>query len=359
MIRVLLVAGARPNFMKVAPVLRALEAYPRFETKLVHAGQHYDDAMSGVFFDELDLPRPDLYLGAGSGTQAAQTAKIMVAFEEVVERERPNLVVVVGDVNSTLACSLVAAKATVPLAHVEAGLRSFDRSMPEEINRIVTDSLSQALFTASRDADENLLCEGHSHKNVHLVGNTMIDTLRTHEPAARERAIRVELGLAPGGYILVTLHRPANVDDPEKLRDILAALAQAPLPVVFPVHPRTRNAARSAGLGDLLERAGATRPLGYFDFLNLQMGAAVVLTDSGGVQEETTALGVVCLTLRDNTERPVTIDMGTNRLIGSKPARILPELERALEDPPLPRKGPLMWDGCAGERIAAVLDRLF
>ncbi len=359
MTKVLLVAGARPNFVKVAPVLRALGAYPKFETKLVHTGQHYDDAMSKVFFEELELPDPDIRLSAGPGTQVRQTANVMVAFEEVVATQSPDLVVVAGDVNSTMACSLVAAKAVVPLAHVEAGLRSHDRSMPEEVNRLVTDSLARILFTTSSDANENLLREGHLAESIHFVGNTMIDTLSKHEAAARKRAIRAELGLPPGGYLLATLHRPANVDDPEKLRTILGALAEAPLPVVFPLHPRTEKSARDAGLDDLLDKAGATPPLGYLDFLSLQMSAAVVLTDSGGVQEETTALGVACLTLRENTERPVTISHGTNRLIGVDPARVLPEVQRALEDASPPGEGPPMWDGRAGERIAAVLDRLF
>ncbi len=352
-------AGARPNFMKAAPVLQALRAYPKFETKLVHTGQHYDDAMSNVFFEELGLPRPDVYLGVGSGTHATQTAKIMVAFEEVVERERPDLIVVVGDVNSTLACALVAAKGVVPLAHVEAGLRSFDRTMPEEINRIVTDALSEILFTTSMDANENLLHEGHSKEQIHLVGNTMIDTLLEHKVTAQKLATHQKLDLAPGGYLLATLHRPANVDAPEKLRAILETLVEAPLPVVFPVHPRTEKAARDAGIGGLLDKVGAVRPLGYLDFLSLQMHAAVVLTDSGGVQEETTALGVACLTFRENTERPTTISRGTNRLIGTEPSRIVPEVERTLKEPPVVAEGPPMWDGHAGERIAAVLDRLF
>lgn len=359
MAKVVLVAGARPNFMKVAPILQALGAYTKFETRLVHTGQHYDDTMSKVFFEELKLPRPDIYLGVGSGTQADQTAKVMIAFEEVVRRERPDLVVVVGDINSTLACSVVAAKGVVPLAHVEAGLRSFDRAMPEEVNRLLTDAVSEVLFTTSADADENLLREGHPEERIHLVGNTMIDTLLEHRAAAERLATHEKLDLQSGGYLLATLHRPSNVDAPQKLRAILEALVEVPLPVIFPVHPRTEGAARDAGMSDLLERVGATRPLGYLDFLSLQMHAAVVLTDSGGVQEETTALGIPCLTFRKNTERPVTISQGTNRLIGADPTRILPEVERTLKDPPGVEEGPPMWDGRAGERIAAALDRLF
>jgi UDP-N-acetylglucosamine 2-epimerase (non-hydrolysing) len=359
MTKALLVVGARPNFMKADSVLRALRAYPKFETKLVHTGQHYDTTMSDVFFKELGLPRPDIHLGVGSGTHSTQTAKIMIAFEEVVERERPDLVIVVGDVNSTLACALVAAKSTVPLAHVEAGLRSFDRTGPEEINRIVTDVLSDILFTTMLDANENLLREGHPKEQIYFVGNTMIDTLLKHKAAAQKLATHEKLGLSPGGYLLATLHRPDNVDDPEKLRTILEALVKAPLPVVLPVHPRTEKAARNAGIVGLLDKVGATRTLGYLDFLSLQMHAAVVLTDSGGVQEETTALGVACLTLRNNTERPVTVSRGTNRIIGTEPTRIVPEIEMTLKEPPVVEEGPPMWDGRAGERIAAVLSRLF
>jgi UDP-N-acetylglucosamine 2-epimerase (non-hydrolysing) len=359
MVRALLVAGARPNFMKVAPVMRALAAYPRFDVRLVHTGQHYDEALSTVFFDELGLPRPDLYLGVGSGTQATQTAKVMIAFEGVMEEENPDLVVAVGDVNSTLGCSVVAAKAGTPIAHVEAGLRSFDRTMPEEINRVVTDSLSEVLFTTSADADENLLREGHTKKQIHFVGNTMIDTLLRHKAAATATTVLEEGALEPDGYVLATLHRPANVDDPERLRAILLALAEAPLPVVFPVHPRTRSVAERFGLRGLLDAAGAIQSQSYLRFVNLQLHAAVILTDSGGVQEEATALGVPCLTFRENTERPVTISHGTNRLIGTDPTDIGPELERALKDPPSAKATPPLWDGCAGERIAAVLDRLF
>ena len=359
MTKALLVVGARPNFMKADSVLRALKAYPKFETKLVHTGQHYDNAMSDIFFEELGLPHPDIYLGVGSGTHATQTAKIMVAFEEVVERERPDLIIVVGDVNSTLACALVAAKGVVPLAHVEAGLRSFDRTLPEEINRIVTDVLSEILFTTMLDANENLLREGHPKEQIYFVGNTMIDTLLRHKAAAQKLGTPEKLGLSPGNYLLATLHRPYDVDAPERLRALLEALLEAPLPVVLPVHPRTEKAACKAGMDSLLDKAGATRPLGYLDFLSLQMHAAVVLTDSGGVQEETTALGVPCLTLRDNTERPVTVSRGTNRLIGMDPSRIVAEVERTLAEPPVVEEGPPMWDGHAGKRIAAVLDGLF
>ena len=355
---VLLVAGARPNFMKVAPVIRALKRYPKLQVNLVHTGQHYDPALSGVFFKELGIPEPDLYLNVGPGTQATQTAKVMVAFETALEREAPDLVVLVGDVNSTLGCAVVAAKAGVPVAHVEAGLRSFDRTMPEEVNRVVTDSLSEVFFTTSADADENLIREGHEPGNIHLVGNTMIDTLLLHKPAAANGAVLRERSLEPGGYVLVTLHRPANVDDPSRLRSLLLALAEVPMPVIFPVHPRTRHVAEKAGMENLLEAAGATEPLGYLEFLSLQLHAALVLTDSGGVQEETTALKVPCLTFRENTERPVTITRGTNRLIGTEPNNILLQIQKTLQSPEPAGDGPPLWDGRAGERIAAVLDRL-
>jgi len=358
MAKVLLVAGARPNFMKVASVLRALARYPKLDTRLVHTGQHYDESMSSAFLEQLGLPRPDVYLGIGSGTQATQTARVMLEFERVVAAEAPDAVVVVGDVNSTLGCAVVTAKATAKLAHVEAGLRSFDRTMPEEINRVLTDSVSDLFFTTSEDAGENLLREGHDPDSIHFVGNTMIDTLHYHESTFRALEVSRRLGLERGRYILTTLHRPSNVDDPSKLRAILKALARAPLRVVFPIHPRTRMVAERAGMKDLLDTAGAVSPLGYLEFLSLQADAAVVLTDSGGVQEETTALGVPCLTFRDNTERPVTITQGTNRLIGSDPVRILPELNKALKNPPRAKEGPPLWDGRAGERIAEVLERL-
>ena len=356
--KVLLVAGARPNFMKVAPVIRALKPYPKLQVSLVHTGQHYDPALSGVFFKELGIPAPDLFLNVGPGTQATQTAKVMVAFEAALHEDPPDLVVLVGDVNSTLGCAVVAAKAGVPVAHVEAGLRSFDRTMPEEINRLVTDSLSDVFFTTSADADENLIREGHGPANIHFVGNTMIDTLLLHKPAAATGAVLRERSLDPGGYVLVTLHRPSNVDDPSRLRSVLLALAEVPAPVVFPVHPRTRRVAEKAGLQDLLVAAGATGPSGYLEFLSLQLHAAAVLTDSGGVQEETTALGVPCLTFRDNTERPVTITHGTNRLIGTDPAGIPPHIQKTLQSPNPAGDGPPLWDGRAGERIAATLNQL-
>ena len=355
----MLVAGARPNFVKAAPLMDALADHPRFQVTLVHTGQHYDPRLSDSFFAELGLRAPDVELGAGSGTHAEQTARIMVGFERVVHERAVDLVLVVGDVNSTLACALVAAKAAIPLAHVEAGLRSFDRAMPEEVNRIVTDSLSSVLFTTSADADANLLAEGHPAGQVHLVGNTMIDTLRRHQSVASNIEPLRPHGLQPGGYVLVTLHRPPNVDHPARLAATLAELARAPVPVLFPMHPRTRGAAKRAGLPLSVGALRVTGPVGYLDFLALQAQAGAVLTDSGGIQEETTALGVPCLTFRDNTERPVTITHGTNRLIGSDPRRILPEIEEALAAPRLAGRMPPLWDGHAAERIAAVLEQDF
>ena len=281
----------------------------------------------------------------------------MTAFETYLRDAPADLVIVVGDVNSTLACSVVAAKAGVPVAHVEAGLRSFDRGMPEEINRLVTDALTDLAFTTSADADDHLRAEGHRPEAIHLVGNTMIDTLLRFRDQAADISPLVALGIEAGSYLLVTLHRPSNVDDPDKLLRILAALAAAPLPVVFPIHPRTRSVAERAGAGDLLGRLNAIPPQGYIDFLRLQTHARLVLTDSGGVQEETTVLGVPCLTFRENTERPITISDGTNTLIGADPAAILPAIDAALRNANRDLRVPPLWDGHAAERIADVLER--
>ncbi|HZN03249.1 MAG TPA: UDP-N-acetylglucosamine 2-epimerase (non-hydrolyzing) [Candidatus Polarisedimenticolia bacterium] len=357
--RVLLVAGARPNFMKVAPLLRALRGRPdRFEPILVHTGQHYDETMSDVFFKELGIPRPDRHLGVGSGSHAAQTARIMEAFEPVLHDAKPDRVVVVGDVNSTAACALVASKMAppVPVAHVEAGLRSFDRAMPEEINRLVTDALSDLLFTTSPDADRNLRSEGVPRRRIHRVGNLMIDTLRAFVRRADGSDVLRRLRLAPP-YALLTLHRPSNVDDETTFRRILAALEEIGrgLPVLFPAHPRTTERLRRLGAGNGTRGLRLVEPLGYLDFLHLQKRASLVLTDSGGVQEETTILGVPCLTLRENTERPITLTRGTNRLVGTDTRRIVTEARRALRKrrgraPTIP-----LWDGRAAERIARVL----
>jgi len=348
------VVGARPNFMKMAPILDALHAYPGLRPFLVHTGQHYNQEMSHVFFEELGLPQPARNLEVGSDTHSRQIARIMLAFDELLGERDARMVMVVGDVNSTLACSLVAVKRGIPVAHVEAGLRSRDRSMPEEINRVVTDAVSDLLFATSPDAIENLEAEGIPRSKVHLVGNPMIDTLRRHLPAARARRAAEGLGLAERGYALVTLHRPSNVDDPTHLRLVLEALDSltSRVPVVFPVHPRTRERIRASGIE--VSRVRLLDPLGYLDFLALMADARFMLTDSGGIQEETTALGVPCLTLRTSTERPITITEGTNRLLGTDPAAILPAAEALLADGPPPRC-PALWDGLAGERIARVL----
>lgn len=358
MSEILCVVGARPNFMKMAPILRGLGAYPEIRPFLVHTGQHYDAEMSRVFFDELGLPAPDRDLEVGSDTHARQTARIMTAFEPLVTERSPKLVVVVGDVNSTLACSLVAVKMGVPVAHVEAGLRSRDRTMPEEINRLVTDAVSDLLFATSADAVENLRAEGVDAKKIHLVGNPMIDTLKHHLEAARTRDTLARFGFATRSYALVTLHRPSNVDRADSLLRIFDALRQLSerIPVLFPAHPRTRERMERAGIS-LPPAIRVTEPLGYLDFLCLMDQARFLVTDSGGIQEETTALGVPCLTLRPNTERPVTITEGTNQLLGEDPAAILPAAKPLIEGKfPKPRS-PKLWDGRAGTRIADVLAR--
>jgi len=341
------VVGARPNFMKVAPVLRALGE----PSVLVHTGQHYDDAMSGTFIRELGLPEPDVYLGVGSGPPGEQTAMALIGVERVLDERRPSAVVVAGDVNSTLAGALAAVKAGLPLAHIEAGLRSFDPTMPEEHNRRLTDHVSDLLLTHSESANGNLEREGIDAAHVQLVGNTMIDSLFEHIDAARARSPWAVYGLEPNAYGLVTLHRPALVDDPELLESVLVALADLgrTVPLVFPVHPRTaeRIGERThAGLH-------VTEPLGYHDFLGLEANARFVITDSGGVQEETSALGVPCFTLRDATERPVTVELGTNTVLGAAPDRIA-EIPRLLDQARGQRPIPL-WDGRAGERAAAAI----
>jgi UDP-N-acetylglucosamine 2-epimerase (non-hydrolysing) len=359
-VRILNVVGARPNLMKMAPLVAEMTRHAEIEQTLLHTGQHYDDNMSRIFFDELGLPQPDIYLGVGSGSHAQQTAKVMIAFEGVCQELKPDLVVVVGDVNSTLAGAITAAKLWIPVSHVEAGLRSFDRHMPEEINRIVTDALSDLLFTTSRDAGENLKKEGIDPTKIYFVGNVMIDTLLIHRQRAAQSDVLARLGLAPRGYGLITLHRPSNVDDPATLRGILSALnvVQTHLPVVFPIHPRTRRNVEALGMADRLaamDNLILTEPLGYFDFLCLMDHASIVLTDSGGVQEETTILGVPCLTLRENTERPVTVTEGTNEVIGSSPERIVSATLMILDGRGKKGRAPDLWDGHAAERIVRVI----
>ncbi|MDQ4144740.1 MAG: UDP-N-acetylglucosamine 2-epimerase (non-hydrolyzing) [Actinomycetota bacterium] len=345
------VVGARPNFMKVKPVIAALERRG-MKTALVHTGQHYDHNMDAVFFDELGLRDPDRHLGVGSGSQAQQTAGVMIALEPILDEFQPDVVVVVGDVNSTLGAALVTAKSGARLAHVEAGLRSGDWTMPEEVNRVVTDRLSDFLFAPSQDAVDNLRSEGCADERIHLVGNVMIDTVVDHLDRAADRSILGDLGLNPHAYGLVTLHRPANVE-PMMLKQLVQALEEVAkhCPLLLAAHPRTQRELCNVSGGAHLR---VVPPLGYLDFLALQRSARLVLTDSGGIQEETTFLGVPCLTLRETTERPITVREGTNKVVGREPDRIVDEALRVLHHGVPPRRPPL-WDGHAAERIAAVL----
>jgi UDP-N-acetylglucosamine 2-epimerase (non-hydrolysing) len=350
-VHILHIVGARPNFMKVAPVLNALQVRENVRQTLIHTGQHYDVNMSDVFFQQLGIPAPDVNLAVGSGSHAKQTAEIMIRLEPVVLDRQPDLVLVYGDVNSTVATALVCAKLGVQIGHVEAGLRSFDRTMPEEINRLVTDQLADLLFTPSEDGDENLRREGIPAEKIFRVGNVMIDSLVRLLPSAQK--VKVE-GL-PERYALVTLHRPANVDDSVTLKQVLESLLEVnrDLTVVFPAHPRTRQRIADFGLN-----AGQLRvldPLPYVDFLGLQSRATVVITDSGGIQEESTYLGVPCLTLRENTERPITVLMGTNVLVGRDPEKLRRELSRVLEGNAKKGTVPPLWDGQAGNRIADIV----
>ena len=357
--KVLSVVGARPNFMKIAPVDEELRRR-RISRILVHTGQHYDANMSEVFFDELGMPKPDISLGVGSDSQARQTARIMIAFEEICDRELPDLVVVGGDVNSTLAAALVASKLSIPIAHVEAGLRSFDRTMPEEINRTITDHLSEILFTTEASANANLAREGISEERIRFVGNCMMDTLQRHLPVARSRRPWLARGLAPRGYVLLTLHRPANVDDPETLAGLLAAINRISerFPVIFPVHPRTRQSLERCSVS-AAQKVSLIDPLPYLEFLGLMSKARLVLTDSGGIQEETTMLGIPCFTLRENTERPVTVDAGTNRIVGTNPDRILSEFEDSYSASDASGSPPPLWDGRAAERVVDGIEEWF
>lgn len=361
MSEILHVVGARPNFMKAAPVMRALAVYEQVQQTLVHTGQHYDATMSDVFFAQLGLPEPTVNLGVGSGSHAVQTAQIMLRLEEVLQQRRPDWVVVYGDVNSTVAAALVCAKLLIPVAHVEAGLRSFDRTMPEEINRVLTDQIADLLFTPSVDGDANLRREGIAPEKIHCVGNVMIDTLVRLLPMTA--ACWQNGSLQPWrdrSYVLVTLHRPANVDDPTMLAGLMTALAAIGrrVPVLFPLHPRTRRRLEAFGLNVAGSGVHLWEPLSYLDFLALQSRAALVITDSGGIQEETTYLGVPCLTVRDNTERPITVTMGTNILVGRDPARLQLEAHRILDGDVKRGTVPPLWDGRAAERVAAILSRL-
>ena len=352
-----LVAAARPNFMKLAPLLVALDK-TQIESIVVHTGQHYDRRMSDTFFEDLGIRQPDINLGIGSGSHAEQTAGVMVAFERHLLEAQPDIVVVFGDVNSTVACALTAAKLGIPVAHVEAGLRSGDWRMPEEINRVLTDRLSQWLFTPSQDGDENLANEGIPADRVHLVGNIMIDTLLRFVPLARERFEKLSngYGIEEKRYGVVTLHRPSNVDDPTHLRVLLDSLTTIAedIPLLWPIHPRTRASMDRSDL-PVPKNIIPTEPLGYLDFLSLVDGSAITLTDSGGLQEETSMLGVPCVTIRENTERPITCTLGTNRLVGVESDAIISAARDALATDWMPATIPL-WDGLTGQRIAAILE---
>jgi UDP-N-acetylglucosamine 2-epimerase (non-hydrolysing) len=359
---ILSVVGARPNFMKVGPIHRALSAREGVRSRIVHTGQHYDERMSDVFFRQLELPEPDVYLGVGSGSHAEQTGRVMMAFEKVVQEEHPDLVIVVGDVNSTLAAALVGAKLHVPVAHVEAGLRSGDRAMPEEINRLATDAIADHLFVTERSGLEHLRREGIPDERVHFVGNVMIDSLVHFRTKAAETSVLDDLGVEPKGYALVTMHRPRNVDDPERLAEVVRILEVVAerYPVVFPVHPRTRKNLADAGLDDRLAGLDGVRllePVGYLEFLKLMEHAAAVVTDSGGIQEETTYLGVPCLTLRPNTERPVTVEVGTNVLLPLDAERVAERIRDVAAGRFKQGTVPPLWDGKAAERIAEILLR--
>lgn len=360
-----IVAGARPNFMKVAPIIRALRKHEdTLSFSLVHTGQHYDHGMNNVFFDELGIPKPDVCLSVGSGSHAQQTGKIMLGFEEFCRTERPDLVIVVGDVNSTLACSIVAKKENIPVAHVEAGLRSGDMAMPEEINRIVTDSISDLLFVTEPSGVENLRREGKSDASIHYVGHVMVDNLLYQRDRLQTQSAlgyqSTMIKREHARYGVVTLHRPALVDNADAFAAVAGALRQVSvqLPLVFPMHPRTRSNAHRFNI-DFGAAISVTEPLSYMDFLNLWKDAAVVLTDSGGLQEETTALGVPCLTLRDNTERPVTVSEGTNEIVGMDPARIIEAAINVLDGNVKTGRRPSLWDGHAADRIVQTIETSF
>jgi UDP-N-acetylglucosamine 2-epimerase (non-hydrolysing) len=363
-VRVVCAVGARPNFVKIAPILRAFARaavdQPNLVVRLVHTGQHYDAALSDVFFADLEIPPPDLNLGVGSGTHAEQTARVLTGFEATLRAERPDLVIVVGDVNSTLACALAAAKLLVPVAHVEAGLRSGDQTMPEEINRILTDALSELCFTTCVEANANLGREGIRAERIHFVGNVMIDSLLRSRPRARRPAVMDALALVPRRYGVLTLHRPANVDRREDTLAVLSAIEPVAkrMPVILPIHPRSRQMFEAHALGGRLAATGRlhlVEPLGYLEFIHLMDHAALVLTDSGGVQEETTVLGVPCLTLRGNTERAITVEEGTNRLVGFDRLAIEAAVEEILAGQWPTGRVPALWDGRAAERIAATV----
>ncbi len=361
-LKIINIVGARPNLVKIAPLMRAMKSRGEIEPVLVHTGQHYDERLSDVFFRQMGIPAPDVNLEVGSGSHASQTAEILKRVEPVLVEHRPDLVLVVGDVNSTIAVSLAAVKLGIRVAHVEAGLRSFDRTMPEEINRILTDALADYLFITEEDAIENLLKEGRPRERIYLVGNVMIDALRQFLPVAQKSDVGQKLNLMDGAawrrFAVLTLHRPSNVDSVEKLSDLLRAIGEVAreLPVIFPVHPRTQQRLADAGIAHH-PQLRMIPPVGYLDFLCLLSRATLVLTDSGGIQEETTALGVPCLTLRENTERPITISQGTNQLVGTQPEKILAAAREVLSGKAKTGRIPPLWDGHAAERIADILLR--
>jgi UDP-N-acetylglucosamine 2-epimerase (non-hydrolysing) len=364
MLKVINVVGARPNFMKMAPIIEAMQKRPdRFHPLLVHTGQHYDERMSQSFFIDLGMPKPDLNLEVGSGSHAEQTARVMVEFEKVCLGHGPDLVIVVGDVNSTMACTIAAKKLGIRVAHVEAGLRSRDMSMPEEINRLCTDVLCDYLFTTDHFANENLIAEGVSADRIFFVGNVMIDTLLKHRELARRLGLAGEWGLKPRGFATLTLHRPSNVDDPAVFRGILDALKTIgeEIPIIFPIHPRTKKMAEQFGFGDYFSTTAKPRglwttdPLGYLEMLHLNANARMIITDSGGVQEEATVLGVPCITLRNNTERPITCEVGTNVVVGNRRDDILHHASAVLKAEAPPGTVPEKWDGKAAERIVRIL----
>ena len=363
MLKILHIVGARPNFMKIAPLMQAFAHYPdHFNQHLIHTGQHYDNKMSKVFFEELTIPQPDKNLNVGSGSQTFQTTQIMLKFEEIIPEYNPDWVVVVGDVNSTLACSLVCAKMGIKVAHIEAGLRSFDRTMPEEINRVLTDQIADLLFTPSEDADNNLAKEGIDTKKIHLVGNIMIDSLIKLLPRAEQGWPELKNKYNLNKYVLATLHRPANVDNPENLKQILLAFKELikTIKIVFPIHPRTKNNIAKWGINiPVSSNLILLDPIGYLEFVALENYASLVLTDSGGIQEETTYLGVPCLTVRENTERPITITMGTNKLVKCKKEFIAAAAEKILNSSKIARCIPPLWDGRTSERIVEVFRDMY